>query len=138
MIAYVDSSVVLRVVLGQPNQLAAWRRIERPVSSELITVECLRAIDRARLAAGLREADLAERRAGLLKILDGFELVGLRASILERASNPFPTSIATLDALHLATALAIRDQLPEMVVTTHDAGLGLAAAAMGFEVHGLE
>ena len=42
MIAYVDSSVLLRVALAQPNALPQWRRIDRGVSSALITTASLR------------------------------------------------------------------------------------------------
>lgn len=136
--AYLDSSVVLRVVLGQPGALAEWTRIDRAVSSELIRVECLRALDRLRIRAGLDDRTLAGRRAALLETLDAIEMVALDGSILDRAANPFPTSIGTLDAVHLATALAVRDQLPAMLLATHDAELGLAAAAMGLEVRGLD
>lgn len=137
MIAYVDSSVVLRFVLGQEDRLTSWRDIDRAIASELVRVECLRSIDRVRVVAGLSDANVAERRAGLLRLLDGFELVGLEPAILDRAADPFPTSLGTLDALHLATAVAIRDQVPDLVVATHDVALGLAASALGFEVHGL-
>ena len=137
MIAYVDSSVILRIVLGQPDPLDAWSRIERAVASELVRVECLRTIDRARLAGLLGDDEVAVRRSGLLDLLDGMELVGLEAGILGRAADPFPTSLGTLDALHLATALAIRDELPAMSFATHDRSLANAAAAVGFEVHGL-
>jgi predicted nucleic acid-binding protein len=138
VIAYVDASVVLRIVLGQPGQLESWPDIERAISSELVRVECLRSVDRTRIAAGLGEGVASERRAGMLKVLDGLELISLEPSILERAADPFPTSLGTLDALHLATALAIRDQVPEVVLATHDVALGQAAAAMGLEVHGLD
>ena len=137
MIAYVDSSVLLRIVLGQDNPLDAWQRLERAVASELVRVECLRTIDRARLAGRLDDATVASRRSGLLELLDGVELVALEPSILNRAADPFPTSISTLDALHLATALAIRDDIPSMAFATHDQSLGMAAAAMGLEVHGI-
>ncbi len=45
MIAYFDSSVLLRVVLGQKNQLDQWQAIETGVASALVEVECLRTID---------------------------------------------------------------------------------------------
>jgi predicted nucleic acid-binding protein len=138
LIAYIDSSVILRIVLGQPSQLDAWDRLERPVASELVRVECLRTIDRARLANRLDDGTIAARRAGLLELLEGLELVALEQAILDRAADPFPTSISTLDALHLATALAIRDDLPSLAFATHDLSLGNAAAAMGFEVLGLK
>jgi predicted nucleic acid-binding protein len=137
LIAYVDSSVILRIVLGQPNPLDAWPRIERAVASELVRVECLRTIDRARLAGRLDDDEVAARRSGLLELLDGVEMVGLEPAILERAADPFPTTLGTQVALHLATALAIRDDLPSFAFATHDRSLGNAAAAVGFEVHGL-
>jgi hypothetical protein len=36
---YLDSSVLLRVILGEPEPLASWPRIDVVVSSELIRVE---------------------------------------------------------------------------------------------------
>ena len=51
MIAYVDSSVLLRVALGQPNSLPQWRQIDRGVSSALITTESLHTLDRLRINA---------------------------------------------------------------------------------------
>jgi hypothetical protein len=70
--------------------------------------------------------------------LDALEVVPLEGAILERAGVPFPTSLGTLDALHLATPLAIRDDLPGIVFATHDDELGLAASAMGFDVRGVD
>jgi predicted nucleic acid-binding protein len=49
VIAYVDSSVVLRLVLGQPAALREWRTVDRGVASALVEVECLRTLDRLRL-----------------------------------------------------------------------------------------
>jgi uncharacterized protein len=138
LIAYLDSSVVLRITLGQPGPFQAWDRLERAVSSELLRVECLRTIDRARLVARLDDVTVSGRRQGLLELLDGIELVPLEPTILDRAADPFPTSLRTLDAIHLATALGIREQVPSMVFATHDDELGLAARAMGFDVHGVE
>jgi hypothetical protein len=58
-------------------------------------------------------------------------------SVLERASQPLPTSLGTLDAIHLATALLWRDRLPEeLVMATHDRALATAARACGFLVLG--
>ena len=137
MIAYVDSSVVLRIVLGQPDPLPEWSHLERAISSELLRVECLRALDRLRIRAGLDDRTVAERRAALLETLDAIDLVALDAGVLTRAAEPFPTLIRTLDALHLASALAVREEVPSIVFLTHDVKLGLAAAATGFDVRGV-
>jgi hypothetical protein len=75
MIAYVDSSVLLRVALGQPNALPEWRDIERGVSSSLVTTESLRTLDRVRLRASLSDIEVARRRATILALIDSLELV---------------------------------------------------------------
>lgn len=49
MIAYLDSSVLLRVILGQANALREWSAIEGGVVSALVEVECLRTLDRLRV-----------------------------------------------------------------------------------------
>lgn len=136
MIAYVDASVLLRVVLGEAEQLSSWRSLE-PVSSELIRVEALRVIERARLAFGVPDAEVAARRSAVLTSLASFSLAPISQPILERASDPFPTSVGTLDAIHLATALALRADLPSLSFATHDREQATAATAMGFEVMGI-
>lgn len=134
---YVDSSVVLRVVLGQRDALTSWPRITRGITSEVTRVECLRSIDRARIRYGLPDASVADQRADLLAALDGLEVVPLTAAVLERAAEPFPTLIGTLDAIHLASAGLIRDAVPELGFATHDRELGIAARALGFAVDGV-
>lgn len=137
MKAYVDTSVLLRVALGEPRPLREWRSIELASSSELVRIESLRSIDRARLLLQLPDAELAERREAVLDILSGFHLARLDARVLARAADPFPTLIRTLDAIHLATALLIRVQHEELVFATHDVQLGTAARAVGFKVIGV-
>jgi len=65
------------------------------------------------------------------------ELVEPTRSVLTRASQPFPTELGTLDAIHLATAMLWRERGGEdLVMATHDAALGVAARACGFRVVG--
>lgn len=137
MNAYVDASVLLRVVLGQRDRLEEWQRIERPFSSELIRVECFRTIDRARLRGGLDDEAVALRRAEVVKRLERFDLVALARQILRRAEDPFPTSLGTLNALHLATALLVRERVGDLTVATHDEELATACRAMGLAVLGV-
>lgn len=137
MIAYLDTSVLLRVVLGEPNALAEWGRIRIAITSELLRVEALRVIDRSRIRLGLGDAEIARRRADVLGVVAGLTLVPLDASVLARAADPFPTLLRTLDALHLASALRARALHPSMVLATHDLELGRAAAAVGFSVIGV-
>lgn len=136
MNAYVDASVVLRIVLGEPDPVPSWPSLDTAVSSELVRLECLRVIDRARLHGDLGDEVVARQRVAVLDVIDRFDLVPITTSVLDRASQPFPTSIGTLDAIHLASALAIADAYDDLVFLTHDRGLALAARAMGFTVEG--
>ena len=138
MIAYVDASVLLRVALGQPDALPEWRQIERGVSSALIMTESLRTLDRLRLRARLADTDVADRRARILEFIATLELVEVDAVVLDRAAQPMPTELGTLDAIHLATALLWRDEARVgLTMATHDGPLGLGARAHGLPVVGL-
>ncbi len=132
---YVDASVLLRVVLREDSPLAAWRDIS-PVSSDLIRVECLRVIDRARAAFRVDDSTSSSQRAAILTALSAFALAPVATSILERAADPFPTALGTLDAIHLATALQLRDEYPALAFATHDRELATAARSVGFTVEG--
>ena len=138
MIAYIDSSVLLRVALGQPNALPEWRDVERGVSSALITTESLRTLDRVRLRVNLSDIDVARRRATILALINSLELVEIDSSVLDRAAQPMPTELGTLDAIHLASALLWKDAVDlDAVMATHDQALGLAAQAHGLKVLGI-
>ena len=139
MIAYLDSSVILRVILGQPTQLAEWRTIATGVTSELAEVECLRTIDRLRARGLLSVEEMVVRREAVYRVIEALETVDLTRAVLRRAAQPMPAPLGTLDAIHLATAEMWREvrEGEELVVATHDAALGLAARASGFRVLGV-
>lgn len=137
MIAYLDASVVLRMVLGEPHRLAEWDQVEAAVASALIEVECLRTLDRLGRTDRLSAAELAERRGAVYRLLEAVDVVDVSRSVLRRASEPFPTPLGTLDAIHLATALLWRDGSgAPLTMATHDRALATAARATGFAVAG--
>jgi uncharacterized protein len=136
--AYLDSSVVLRLLLGQPDALAEWGEVEAGVASALVEVECLRTLDRLRLQGAISEDELTDRRSAVFELLAAMEVVEVTRAVLARASQPLPTTLGTLDALHLSTALLWREQSgAALTLATHDAALGRAARANGFPVIGL-
>lgn len=138
MIAYVDASVLLRVALGQPDALPEWRQIDQGVSSALIMTESLRTLDRLRLRANLADAEIAKCRATILALVASLELVDIDAVVLDRAGQPMPTELGTLDAIHLATALLWKEMTRvDLVVATHDGALALGARAHGLTVVGV-
>ena len=137
MIAYIDASVLLRVALEQPNALTEWPQIERGVSSALLSTECLRTLDRLRLRTDLDDAEIALRRSTILNLVASIELVDVDATVLQRAAQPMPTELGTLDAIHLATALLWNETKgTRLAVATHDSALGIAARAHGMAVIG--
>ena len=136
MNAYLDSSVVLRVVLRESGMLKEWSRITAPVTSEIARVESLRALDRLRLAGAMAERELSRRRGSMLELFRGVEMVRVNRAVLDRAGEPFPTQIRTLDAIHISSALLVRTRTPTLRFATHDADLAVAAHAVGLHVIG--
>jgi uncharacterized protein len=138
VIAYLDSSTILRVVLGQPDRLAEWPSILTGVTSALAEVECARTIDRLRVLLRLTPEQAVVTREAVDRIIQSLEVVAIEPRILRRAMQPRPDPLGTLDALHLATAEAWRDsQGKEPVFATHDRQLALAARGSGFPVAGV-
>lgn len=138
MTGYIDTSALLRLVLREAGALDELRSYDSLVSSELIAVESCRTIDRLRLQGSLTMEEAADRRRVVAEWLEAIDLVLLRPPVLSRASEPLPTPLGTLDAVHLATALVWRDRMGfSLIVATHDTALGLAARAFGFEVRGI-
>jgi predicted nucleic acid-binding protein len=130
VIAYIDASVLLRFALGQSNALPQSGQIQHGVSSALITAESLRTLDALRIRANLPDSELASRRGAILQLLASLEIIEIDATVLNRAAQPLPTALGTLDAIHLATALLWRERMQtDPVMATHDRALAIAAQA---------
>lgn len=138
MIAYVDSSVLLRIILGQADTLREWNRISEGIASALVEVECLRTLDRLRLSRLRDDEALAERRETVFRLMDAMEVIDVGRSVLARAAHPLPTALGTLDAIHLATALLWKERAGKApAMATHDTALAVAARASGLTVIGV-
>lgn len=140
MIAYLDSSVLLRVVLREPNRLDEWDQITVPVTSVLTRVELARTMDRNAILRTASEAELAAKRLEIADMLRRINTIALDDSVLDGAARPLPVIVGTLDAIHLASAILYRASQPpnqqRITFATHDAQLATAARAMNFEVIG--
>ena len=133
MIVYIDSSVALRPLLRQPKVLGNWGRWATAYSSELLGIECRRAIDRLRLGGFYDDHQFAAAIEELVRIERTIKRIRLTRSIIEGASRSMPTIVKTLDAIHLASALALRERRGvELVFATHDGQQAVAARALGF------
>lgn len=133
MTVYLDTSAVLRALLGQAPLLAGWGNWNEAYSSELMVVEARRAIDRLRLAAALDDAGVADAQAELARIERSLGVIRLTRRVLDRAAQPMATAVRTLDAIHLASALLLRERhADDLLFATHDGRQALAARALGF------
>lgn len=138
MNVYLDASVVLRKLQRETAGLSSWGKWSRAYSSELLRVEVCRAVDRNRVRGTLTDANVADLMQKAHAVFDAVELVPLSATILSRAAESFPTSLGTLDALHLATALRLAElNNVKMTFLTHDTELALAARSLNFVVEGV-
>ena len=137
MTVYIDSSVILRILFREPNPVEVWGKWDSAFSSNLWRVEALRTVDRLRLAGDLSDEDVADLVREIRIVHETLAIYPLSERILQRASESFPTVVGTLDAVHLATALAIREVEPIDLLLTHDGQLATAARSVGFTVIGV-
>lgn len=106
-------------LLPLAEELARW---DGHVSSYLLAVEAIRAC--------ARYGDRYERDAR--RFLESVAMVPLDDDVLDEAAVLGPDGLRSLDALHLATAMVIRDEIA--VFVTYDQRLAEAATAQGFAV----
>lgn len=127
---YLDTSVVLAHLFAEDRQPPDWIWSEDLISSRLLEYETWTRVH----ARGLTDShgEAAHR------LLAGLSLVDLSRSVLTRALEPFPVSVRTLDALHLATATFLKDQGQAFTVATFDRRMGEGAVAVGLTLTELE
>jgi len=137
MLAYIDSSIILRIVFNEPGPLKEFSRISYGISSELLRVECLRTADRFRIKNVLAEDEYLERVEKIHDFISAIELIHITREILDRATQPYPVSLGTLDAIHLSTCLLYKEKTQkDLVLCSHDESLKKAGGSMGFKYIG--
>ncbi len=138
MTIFLDSSAVIRALIGDGDPLQEWGRWERAYSSELMVVEVRRTIDRLRLERALDDEKLADAHHALSPAVRVIGLIEVTPKVLRMASRPMPTVVKTLDAIHLASALLFAERTnADVLFGTHDRSQAIAARALGFEVAGV-
>jgi uncharacterized protein len=121
---YLDSSALVKLVLTERESEAlrhllasvSWR-----VSCTLARVEVVRAVTEK----GPRVVATARR------VLEGVDLIELDNELLELAAG-LPEPLRSLDAIHVAAAMELGDQLEALV--TYDAQMTRAAEGLGLPV----
>jgi predicted nucleic acid-binding protein len=124
-IVYLDTSALGRVLLGEPDAPAILRDVaafEQRVASRLLRIELCR--------LALRENVLGDAE----QLLTGVALLPIDDSILATAETLPPPTVATLDAIHLATALRLADAGRLNGLMTYDERLADGAREHGVPV----
>jgi predicted nucleic acid-binding protein len=138
LIVYLDTSVVLRVLLRESKPLRSWGEWEEAASSELMGVEARRAFDRWRLDSALDDEQVAELHQQLRQVEVRLRRIAVNRRVLWRAAQPMATAVKTLEAIHIATALLFQEaRRASVLFATHDLRQATAARALGFECTGV-
>lgn len=125
-VAYVDSSAFVKLVVAEPESQALRRALTRwpaRASATLLRVEVIRA---------LRRSGNEQHVASARKLLRSVHLIRIDEPLLDRAGDLHPPDLRSLDAIHLAAALALSTDIG--VMFAYDNRLKLAAEAFGIEV----
>ena len=136
---YLESSAVVAWLLGEESAADVIRAIDQAevrVTSALTALEAERAIQRAVAGRLVKEAMAHKLRGALERERASWITMSLTTGVLARAGRAFPVEpVRTLDAIHLATALAFSEAFPELAILALDRrvlanaiALGLAAA----------
>lgn len=123
--AYLDSSAVAKLLVSEPETEELERGLldfDGLVSSRLTESEAHRA-SRRRSRRLLQQAS---------DVFESIVLVDVTPAILKRAGALAPPELRTLDAIHLATALALN--IGDLDFITYDVSLARAARAHGLIV----
>jgi hypothetical protein len=123
-VTYADASALVKLVVAEAGSEAMLRwftEAERVLTSRVGIVETIRASSR-------RAHDAAHREA----VVRDVEIVELEPAIAASASIVGSPLLRTLDAIHLASALALVPELDAFV--TYDDRLAEAARSLGLPV----
>lgn len=126
MAFYVDTSALVKLVVAEPETPAFRAWLAEPgrdlVSCDLARTELMRAVRRA----------VPDRALRAREVLDAVTLVQVTSAVFEDAGRLDPSGLRSLDAIHLAAALDLGDDLEGLV--TYDDRLADAAVSNGVAV----
>lgn len=124
---YIDTSALVKLLFeeSESSALSDWLTLKNTIpkiSSHLSTVELLRTCKRI-------DDSLVDQAR---RLLDGVDLVPIDHVIVEQAAILTPRQLNSLDAIHLASALSLNEDLTDFVA--YDVRLCSAASMVGLPV----
>ena len=121
-----DTSALVKLIVDEPETgaLREWLAVEprEPVSCDLARTELLRVVRRT----------APDRAVAARRLLEAVTLTQVTTAVFAQAGRLDPALLRSLDAIHLAAALDLGDDLDGLV--TYDSVLARAAASAGIEV----
>lgn len=135
---YAESSAVLAWIFREepaPRVKEILDGADQVFASDLTLVECDRALVRAGATGGFTEMEVVRRRNVLEEAASLWTFLRIDEHVVERARQRFPGEpLRSLDALHLASALALRSAVPKLAVLSLDTRVRGSAADLGFRI----
>lgn len=125
-VVYLDSSAFVKLFVEEPGT-DELRRFLRTVPTRRVASVVMRT-EAVRVARRIGPEALSVVRAGLRRV----DLLAMDDRALDAAADLEPPSVRTLDAIHIATAMALGDDLETIV--TYDLRMADAARALGLPV----
>lgn len=126
---YLDTSAALAHLLVEERHPPAALWGATVVSSRLLQYEVWSVVN----AKGLRET----HAHAVQELLGRVAFLEMIPEVLQRAGEPFPKPLRTLDALHLASALFLRGEGLEVELATYDDRMRAAARALKLPLYAL-
>jgi predicted nucleic acid-binding protein len=135
---YAESSAVLAWLFGEEADYRVrevLRRATLVAASDLVLLECDRVLIRAVTLGEIDEGTAADRRVLLNAAAAHWHLWRVSSEIVDRARRPFPVEpVRTLDAIHLASALAVRSAVPGIELLSLDDRIRQSGKQLGFRL----
>ena len=136
MTLYAETSAVLRWLFaeeGGETIRSALATAEKVTSSRLALIETRRVVRRAEREERITEAQAADLLAVFAQATSTWAVLEISEEVARRAEDGFPSEpVRTLDAIHLASALFLRQAFPDLVILTADDRVRANAALLGF------
>jgi predicted nucleic acid-binding protein len=133
-VIYIDTSALTKLLIAEPETpgLRAWLG-EQSGQGEYAATSALGRVELMRVVARYGESGLAERARFLL---DGLDIIPLTEPVIALAETIGPPTLRSLDAIHLAAATRIKQDLTVFVTYDHRLldgcrQIGLATATPG-------
>jgi predicted nucleic acid-binding protein len=133
MTVYLDSSYVIRRLLGVGKNAELWGKWDKAYASVLLRTECCRAANQMRLDGKIDDSDRARLGAWIETVCASVNQVPVTDAIVRRAAEAYPVAVGTLQAIHLATMQELESvRGVKCDLLSDDDGLVQAAKSLGF------